>query len=149
MGRVWWRASALMTDSGIDTQLVEPSDARSEDERPERLLVVPRLDCPDGASYLLVRWMDWPYPALLSLTSPRCSDSLADAVTALLHARLGLRCDGKPQMAALRMPVRLMHPRFGGYGLGWLRPVAVSVGGEPQPDALLEGVEALTLEQAL
>jgi hypothetical protein len=43
----------------------------------------------------------------------------------------------------------MTHPRFGGEGLGWLRAVAVTVSGEPQPDALLEGVEAFSLEQAL
>ena len=126
-----------------------PGDAAAEDERAERLLVAPRLEVAGGARYLLVRWADWPHPALLSLAPPHPGDSLEEAVATLLHARLGLRCEGAPRAAGVRVPVRLAHPRFGGHGLGWLRPVAVRVGGEPQPDALLEGVDALTLEQAL
>ena len=43
----------------------------------------------------------------------------------------------------------LPHPAGGGPGLGWLRPVAVEVTGEPAPDGLLEAVEAHTLDEAL
>ena len=123
--------------------------AAEDHERPERLLVAARLDDAEGARYLLVRWPDWPYPALLSLAAPGAHDSLEDAVTTLLLARLRVRCQGPPRQSAVRVPVRLAHPRFGGQGLGWLRAVAVSVVGEPEPDALLEDVQALSLPEAL
>ncbi len=118
-------------------------------ERPERLLVAARLEDAEGARYLLVRWPDWPYPALLSLAAPRPHDSLEETVATLLLARLGVRCQEPPRTSPVRVPVRLAHPRFGGQGLGWLRPIAVRVVGEPQPDALLEDVQALPLRQAL
>ena len=120
-----------------------------KDERSERLLIAARLDTAEGARYLLVRWPDWPYPALLSVAAPRDRDALATAVQDLLHGRLRVDCDGAPRTADQRLPVRMTHPRFGGEGLGWLRPLAVRVHGEPEPDALLAGVEALSLEEAL
>jgi hypothetical protein len=49
----------------------------------------------------------------------------------------------------MRIPVRMAHPRFGGDGLGWLRPVAVRISDAPEPDALLEGVHELELKEAL
>ncbi len=127
----------------------ETVSAAVDHERAERLLVAARLEDAQGARYLLVRWPDWPYPALLSLAKPRHHDSLEEAVATLLLARLRLRCQGPPRTSPVRVPVRLAHPRFGGQGLGWVRPVAVSVVGEPEPDALLEGVQALPLQQAL
>jgi hypothetical protein len=123
--------------------------AETDRERPERLLLGARLEDPRGARYLLVRWPDWPHPALLSLAAPAPHDSLEEVVATLLLSRLGLRCQRPPEASPVRVPVRLPHPRFGGQGLGWLRPVAVSVVGEPEPDALLEDVQALPLQEAL
>ncbi|MDP6605798.1 MAG: hypothetical protein QF664_06020, partial [Dehalococcoidia bacterium] len=80
-------------------------------------------------------------------TPPPIGQELADVVRRLV-GRLGLS-SGTPLAAGERVPVRMAHPRFGGEGLGWLRPVGVAVEGEPQPDALLAAVELLTLEQAL
>ena len=127
----------------------QPQDPQPVDDRPERLLIAARLRAAGDDRYLLARWPDWPHPALLSLAAPRERDSLVDAVSTLLHARMRVRCEGEPLAGAQRVPVRMTHPRFGGGGLGWLRAVAVTVSGEPQPDALLEGVEAFSLEQAL
>lgn len=119
---------------------------------PERLLVAPVLrdeQPPHGWRYLLVRWPDWPHPTLLSLAAPGPGDSMAEAVRVLIEARLRLACEGEPRASETRVPVRMPLPRVGGEGQGWLRPVVVRVSGEPQPDALLAGVEAFTLEQAL
>ena len=127
----------------------QPPHPEPLDERPERLLIAARLRGAGDDRYLLARWPDWPHPALLSLAAPRERDSLADAVSTLLQARMRVRCEGDPLAGTQRVPVRMTHPRFGGEGLGWLRAVAVTVSGEPQPDALLEGVEAFSLEQAL
>lgn len=133
-------------------------DPTPTDRRPERLLVAARLDGPEGQRYVFARWEDWPYPAMLSTAAPGPApdgspDRDADAeelssAVARLVGRLGLR-SGTPLVADERLPVRMAHPRFGGEGLGWLRPVGVVVEGEPRPDALLAGVETLTLEEAL
>ncbi len=117
------------------------------DDRPERLLVAARLADGEGERYVFVRWHDWPHPAMLSLAPPGGNERLSEAVARLL-ARLNLR-SAEPRTAGERVPVRMAHPRFGGEGLGWLRPLAVMVEGEPQPDALLAGVETLPYEQAL
>ena len=119
------------------------------DERPERLLIVARQERADGPRYLFARWPDWPHPAMLSLALPPRWDSVRDAVADLLAARLSVTCAEEPRRASTRVPVRMAHPRMGGDGVGWLRPVAVTVEGDPAPDALLERVEALTVEQAL
>lgn len=125
--------------------------ATSGDDRPERLLVAARLagGAGEGAGgrYVFVRWEDWPHPAMLSLAPPGGGEQLSEAVARLM-ARLNLR-SAEPRTASERVPVRMAHPRFGGEGLGWLRPLAVIVEGEPQPDALLAGVETLPYEQAL
>ena len=113
---------------------------------PERLLIAARLETAEGPRYLFARWPDWPHPALLSLAAPP-DDGFAEGVRSLLHARLGVRCDDAPRASPLRVPVRMS--RLGGVGVGWLRPVAVRVSGEPAPDALLEGVETLSLDEAL
>lgn len=118
---------------------------------PERLLLVPVLPAVDGGSprFVLVRWADWPYPALLSLAPPASSDHLEDAVTDILSARLQLEVAGPPRLTDLRVPVRMGAARFGFTGTGWLRAVVVPVRGEPQPDALLAGVDVLTFDEAL
>ena len=125
----------------------EPAAGTGLDDRPERLLIAARLNDGDGERYVFVRWEDWPYPAMLSLAPPGGGESLAEAVARVL-ARINLRC-AEPRTADERVPVRMAHPRFGGQGLGWLRPLAVVVEGEPAPDALLAGVETLPYEQAL
>lgn len=139
-------------DVPVDVPTDNPTPA---DQRPERLLVAARLESPEGQRYVFARWEDWPYPAMLSTAAPGAGPDgdadaggeLADAVARLV-GRLGLQ-SGIPRAADERVPVRMAHPRFGGEGLGWLRPVGVTVEGEPQPDALLAGVETLTLEEAL
>jgi hypothetical protein len=128
--------------------MADPAPAPGDD-RPERLLVAARLAASEGeqARYVFVRWEDWPYPAMLSLAPPGSNETLSEAVASLLR-RLNLRT-AEPRVAEERVPVRMAHPRFGGEGLGWLRPLAVTVEGEPEPDAMLAGVEMLPYEQAL
>jgi hypothetical protein len=119
---------------------------------PERLLVVARhehLGEAGGECYLLLRWPDWPPPALLSLAAPAAHDDLDRAVADALEARLGVSCLGTPIKGGERIPVRMRHPRLGEESVGWLRPVAVRVTGEPRADALLEGYAALSLAEAL
>lgn len=117
----------------------------------ERILVVPRLVATGDAEprYLFVRWADWPYPALLSVEPPRADDTIEDAVGSLLQARLHVALRGPVRLASMRLPVRMPMPRYGAVGVGWLRPAAVEVEGDPAPDALLEGFELLTLDEAL
>ncbi|MEX2446093.1 MAG: hypothetical protein WD734_02050 [Dehalococcoidia bacterium] len=114
--------------------------------RPERLLLVPRR-VEDGR-YLFAQWADWPYPAMLS-TLPSREESLEAVAESVLLARLGVRVTGDAHVVARRLPVRMSHPRGGGPGLGWLRPVAVAVTGEPAPDGLLVAVDSLTFDEAL
>lgn len=121
---------------------------------PERYLLVPVLPASErgadgGDGYVLVRWADWPYPALLSLAPPGPSDRLEDAVTDMLSARLQLEVTGAPRLTEQRVPVRMGAPRFGFTGTGWLRAVVVPVRGTPEPDALLAGVDVMTLDEAL
>ena len=117
---------------------------------PERLLLVPILEATEGARYVLVRWPDWPSPALLALAALGPHDDLASAVGALLDARLRLAPAAPPLACETRVPVRMPHPRLGlDSTTGWLRPVAVPVDGEPEPDVLLAGYEVLTLDEAL
>lgn len=119
----------------------------------ERLLIVARLASEAGDEeeprYLFVRWPDWPHPALLSIDPPGSTDTLDDAVGTLLQARLAVTVQGAVRVASERVPVRMPLRRYGTAGTGWLRGAAVEVAGEPQADALLEGFEALTLEEAL
>jgi hypothetical protein len=118
----------------------------------ERFLVVARTSGHEGdeARYLLVRWADWPQPALLSVAPPAANDSLDDAIATLLDARLRVSVDGPVRLGRERVPVRMPQPRFGlGGTTGWLRPAAVEVSGEPETDALLGGYDALTLAEAL
>lgn len=115
--------------------------------RPERLLLVPRR-VEDGR-YLFARWPDWPHPAMLSTVPPRPHERLEGAVESLLYGRMGLRLAGEWHASQRRVPVRMVPPGRSDMGLGWLRPLAVAVAGEPDADGLLESVESLTLEEAL
>ena len=138
------------------------SERPPSDDRPERLLVAARLQtgleagvetepgADDAPRYVFVRWEDWPHPAMLSIALPGVSEDLPHAVQTLMgRLNLTVSANGALKTAEQRIPVRMAHPRFGGSELGWLRPLAVSVTGEPQPDAMLEGVELLALDQAL
>ncbi|MBX7111162.1 MAG: hypothetical protein K1X87_04860 [Dehalococcoidia bacterium] len=119
----------------------------------ERLLIVARLASEGGGDeeprYLFVRWPDWPHPALLSIEPPAATDTLEDAVGSLLRARLDVGVRGTVRVSSERVPVRMPLRRYGTSGTGWLRAALVDVAGEPEPDALLEGFEALTLAEAL
>lgn len=131
------------------------SDALSLDpagDGPERLLVVPRAAGFDGEEprFFLVRWADWPQPALLSMAPPGPHDDLDEALATLLGARLRVSPQGPARLGTRRLPVRMKRPSYGSNGVtGWLRPVAVEVAGEPEVDALLDGCDACTLDQAL
>ena len=125
---------------------------------PERLLIIPVLTTEEGDRHVLVRWPDWPHPALLAMDAPSPHDNLEDAVATLLRARLGLRPTEPPRPAPERLPVRMPHPRLGLTGAtGWLRPVAVPCepaapsedGAGPAPDALLAGCDLLPLDAAI
>ncbi|MQA00337.1 MAG: hypothetical protein GEU80_13585 [Dehalococcoidia bacterium] len=121
---------------------------------PERyLLVVRHLDAGPpaeaGPRYLFARWPDWPHPAMLSLSPPHPDEGLTAAVASLLRARLGVTLEGEPRLSDTRTPARMRHPRIGLEGLGWLRAVAASASGEPQPDGLLEGAAILAADEAL
>lgn len=125
-------------------------DGLTEDGRAERLLIAARLEQPGTEPrYLLARWPDWPHPSLLSVAAPRALDSLDALVADTLRARFSVECVTPPMAATTRRPARMPHPRFGGDGLGWVRAVAVRVEGAPTSDALLAGVDALSLEDAL
>ncbi len=118
----------------------------------ERLLVVARLSEEPGGGeprYLFVRWPDWPHPALLSIDPPAATDTLEDAVGGLLRARLQVTLTGPVRLTSTRVPVRMALRRYGASGTGWLRGAVVEVAGVPEPDALLEGFEALTLDEAV
>src|SRR5688572_19448367 len=112
--------------------------------RVERLLIVPRR-VEDGR-YLFTRWPDWPYPAMLSTLPPRPHEPLEAVLDTLLYGRMGVRIAGEPRRSPRRVPVRMTPPGNSDAGLGWLRPLAVAVTGEPAPDGLLESVEALTFD---
>lgn len=117
---------------------------------PERVIVVPRLDrSGEEPRYLLVRWPDWPPPALLSLDAPTDPSALEAAIADTLGHRIGVRVAGPIVLTSERQPARMSKKARGGEGLGWLRAALVPVEGEPQPDPLLEAVLALTLDEAL
>jgi hypothetical protein len=123
------------------------ADAAPSD--PERLTIVPRLERPGlEPRYLLVRWPDWPPPAMLSIARPAEGDVRA-AVDSTLQARMSVTCLEEPRVAADRVPVRMRRPMTGSEGAGWLRAAAVRVEGEPEPDALIDAVVELTLDEAL
>lgn len=129
------------------TSYIAPGGPYSD---PERLLVAPLLERPgEEPRYLLLRWPDWPPPALLSVESRSSIDSPASAVVEAVAARMGVSCTEPPRFSDLRMPVRMRQPQRGREEVGWLRAVAVRVEGNPAADALIEAVVALPLDQAL
>ena len=136
-------ASATVSDLADGTPRPEP----------ERLIVVARLERPQepgvAPRYLLVRWRDWPPPALLSVEAPTTPEACAAAIEETLAYRLGVRSIERPLLAETRTPARMRRGLRGGEGVGWLRAAAVRVEGDPQPDALLEAVLALPLAEAL
>ncbi len=128
------------------------SDIETAD--PERLSLVPVLLDETGETdaeprFVLVRWPDWPPPAMLSMVPPGAYYTLADAAASLLDGRLRLTVAGEPRIAARRIPVRMPAPRMGLNGTGWLRAVLVPVSGTPEPDSLLDGFVLLTRSEAL
>ena len=128
----------------------EPFFPAAEEADPQRLLVVPVLAQGGEPHYLLVRWPDWPHPAMLSLAVPTAGDSIDSAVSDLLDSRLRVETAGDAQITTRPIPVRMAAHRIGlTAGTGWLRAVVVPVQGEPQPDSLLEGCEVLTFDAAL
>ena len=140
------RLGPLASTTGSD-----PTDGTARPE-PERLILVARLEgwqLDDSPRYLLVRWRDWPPPALLSVEAPATPEASAAAIEETLVYRLGVRSLERPQLSDTRTPARMRRGLRGGEGLGWLRAAAVRVEGDPQPDALLEAVLALPLEEAL
>lgn len=119
------------------------------DGRPaaERLLIVARR-VEDGR-YLFAVWADWPHPVLLSTVAPAAEAGLEAGIETLLYGRLGVRLTGAARVSPRRLPVRITHPAGGGAGLGWLRPVAVEVSGEPSAAGPIAAVASLTLDEAL
>jgi hypothetical protein len=117
---------------------------------PERLIIAARLErAGEPGRYLLVRWRDWPPPALLSVDAPSTLEACQAAIEETLAYRLGVRCLERPLLSEVRSPGRMRRGNRGGEGLGWLRATAVRVEGDPQPDALLEEVLALPATEAL
>lgn len=117
---------------------------------PQRMLLVPRLErAGEDPRYLLVRWRDWPPPALLALDPPADADALQQAIVETLNHRIGVTPTGPALVSDERRPVRMRLTTRGGEGMGWLRVAAIRVEGTPEPDALLEGVSELSLEDAL
>ena len=128
-----------------DAALTAPEIAAAD---PERLLLVPVLEVAGEARYVLVRWPDWPHPALLSFAPPVANDTLEAAAADLARARLGLTASGPARLAELRVPVRMGSPRLGLETTGWIRGVLQPVEGEPAPDVLLDGCVVLSLSEA-
>jgi hypothetical protein len=131
-----------------------PRDATPRPD-PERLVIAARLERPgEPPRYLLVRWRDWPPPALLSVEAPAAPNAgeaglaARAAVEETLAYRLGVRCI-ETRFATERLPARMRRGVRGGEGLGWLRAAAVRVDGDPHPDALLDEVLALPPAEAL
>jgi len=114
---------------------------------PERFILVARR-VEDGR-YLFARWSDWPHPTMISTLVPNEDEGLVAGIESLLHGRMRVRVVGEPRLASERVAVRMPAPRGGGPRLGWLHPLAVEVSGDPEHDALIEGVDALTLDEAL
>ena len=120
------------------------------DGRPEaeRLLIVARRVEDDR--YLFAVWADWPHPVLVS--TPAAAEGFEGfeaGIETVLRGRLGVHAAGAARPAPRRLPVRVAHPAGGGATLGWLRPVAVAVAGEPRASGPVAAVASLTLEEAL
>lgn len=117
---------------------------------PERFIIAARLEAAgERHKYLLVRWRDWPPPALLSVEVPPTPGVSAAVVEETIAYRLGVRCLEGALLGEARTPARMRQGNRGGEGMGWLRAAAVRVEGEPAPDALLEEVLALSFDDAL
>ncbi len=117
---------------------------------PERLIIAARLEAGgEPGRYLLVRWRDWPPPALLSIEAGEDPETCQAAIEQTLAYRLGVRCLERPLLGEGRTPARMRLGSRGGEGLGWLRAAAVRIEGEPRPDALLEEVLVLPAAEAL
>ncbi len=114
------------------------------------MLLVVRLERPaEPPRYLLVRWRDWPPPALLSLNPPADLVGLEQAIAETLTHRIGVQLSGTPLFGQTRHPVRMRRGSQGSEGMGWLRVAAVRAVGMPEPDVLLEAVLELDLDEAL
>lgn len=141
--------SAPSGEEPSDGSETAPPDTPKPPSGPERLLIAPIIRTAEGDRCLLLRWPDWPHPALLPAATPGPHETLNDAVATAVRARLGMDCEGGPVASEVRIPARLADPRTGGQGPGFLRPVVAVVRGDPVPDALLEGVETLPIDEAL
>ena len=130
-------------------------DTGSPREPPERMVLVPLAPAPGGDGggaaerrCLLVRLRGSGRASLLELARPAPGETLAGVVAELLEARLGVRAAGEPRLAPGRVAARLRREGRGTWEQGWRRAVVVAVEGEPAPDALVEEVLALPLEEA-
>jgi hypothetical protein len=123
-----------------------PRASRDLEAAPERLLLVIRHT--SDRRYLLVRWPDWPHPAMLPTPPPHPDEGFAAGIASLVRARLGVTPVSEPALSAERVPARMLHPYAGGETQGWLRAVALDVEGDAVPDALLAGCDRLSLEEA-
>lgn len=141
--------AVVSTAAGAVLHPAALTEREREAQTPERILVVPMLTTEDGPRFVLVRWPDWPHPALLSLAPPTGEDTLEAAAADLVRARLHLDASGTPRLSAQRIPVRMGSPRLGLETTGHLRAMLQPVTGDPEPDALLEGYEVLSLDEAL
>ena len=128
-----------------DAALTAPEIAAAD---PERLLLVPVIRTAGETRYVLVRWPDWPHPALLSFAPPVGTDTLEAAAADLARARLGLVATAPARLTSERVPVRMGSPRLGLQTTGWLRGVLQPVEGEPTPDVLVDGCEVLSISEA-
>ncbi len=118
------------------------------DAAPERwLLVVKRSEEP--GDYLLVSWSDWPHPSLPAISPPHADEGVDHAVEAMLRSAFGVALEGSALRSEERWPVRMAHPRFGGDGVGWLRPVAARATGEPVAGPLIDDLTMLPAAAAV
>ncbi|MCY4640836.1 MAG: hypothetical protein OXC94_10930 [Chloroflexi bacterium] len=131
-------------------------DTGSEREPPERMVLVPLASMSgaegEGAAdrrCLLVRLRGSKRISLLDLPRPAPGETLSGVVAGLLNARLGVRPAGEPWLAPGRVASRLPREGRGTWEQGWRRAVVVAIEGEPSPDALVEDVLALPIEEAL
>lgn len=113
---------------------------------PERLILVARR-VEDGR-YVFAQWGHWPHPTMISTLTPTEHEGLLDGIASLLDGRMRVRDAGAPRLAGERVAVRMSPPRGSEPRLGLLRPVAVEVAGEPEPDALIAGIALLTRDEA-
>lgn len=119
-------------------------DGRAE---AERLLVIARRV--ENGRYLFARWADWPHPTVISTLPPGEAEGFEAGLETLLLGRFGVHIAHPPIRGERRLPVRMPHPAGGGEAMGWVRPVAVEVAGEPSGAGPIESVDALTLDEAL